>query len=155
MHEKLKQSCLSLFLSSLFLLKIDNFPLFFSRMLFVEFSATVSVVLQPHPLQFHLLFVIYKIRGRCVPIDTMTSQNSCWPALAEWEWASVLLFSHVSAVTTVTKPTLNKTLKFCYLSVLFLDPDVLVGKCFDRCSSCAVALKCIWKLESHLMCECH
>lgn len=67
-------------------------------------------------------------------MDTMTSQNSCWPALTEWEWASVLLFSHVSAVTTVTKPTLNKTLKFCYLSVLFLDPDVLVGKCFDKCS---------------------
>ncbi len=67
-------------------------------------------------------------------MDTMTSQNSSWPALIEWVWASVLLISYVSD-TTVTKPALNKPWDFCYVSVIFfpLDPDVSVGKCFDRC----------------------
>ncbi len=37
-----------------------------------------------------------------------------------------------------------------------LDPDVSVGKCFDRCLQvCAVAPKCIWNLKSQLMYECH
>lgn len=68
-------------------------------------------------------------------MDTMTSQTSSWPDLFEWEWASVLLISHVSAVTRVTNTILNKSSDFLLFKCFFpLDPDVLVGKCFDGCS---------------------